>query len=212
MTKDMVSLSCPTSLNPLLLQLQHHPQDLLLWQNVAEGPRTSHFARLGRIDLAREEMTFFPKVGEEFGFHGRSYLYSYAKGRTTIFKSTILYHSRIKLVIRLPRLVMVANIRNAVRQVTPDRYVHYSHSNRSHPDLLQLYLNSKLLDLSPTGLAFKSSITNVVKFAKGERIWMRSPFGDNGAFDGVVKHVTPVRGERTEEYLRIGVSFLGRAD
>lgn len=209
MTKNhMVPLDSPTSLNPLFLQLQQITQDILLWQNIAEGQRTSQVARVGPIDLQKGEMTFYPRSGNDFKFHGRSYLYSYAKRRTTIFKSTILYQTPLKLIIRLPPRVMVANIREAERLALSDRNIHYSHDDRSSPDLRQLFLNSKLLDLSPGGLAFKSSVNSVVRFVRGQRVWMKSPFGDEGTVEGEIRHITRVQGERHEDFLRVGVRFV----
>lgn len=202
----MILLDDPSKLANVFLHLTSRPNKVLIWQNIqGKGKRVCQGARIGAINLSQDEMALYPKNGE-FLFHHHSYLYFFGYNRTTIFKAPILYHSRLKLVLRLPKQLMLANSRNEAREdhSVSNKYVYYTHNSYTN----QPYHSSKLLDLSPKGLSFRSSLHNVVRFKKGDRLWIRSPFTESELLEGEVSNVTKVSESISHQnFWRIGVRF-----
>ncbi|WP_408097777.1 hypothetical protein ACJVC5_02360 [Peredibacter sp. HCB2-198] len=202
----MILLEDPLQLTSVFQHLTSRPNKVLIWQNIqGKGKRVCQSARIGAINLSQEEMALYPKNGE-FLFHHHSYLYFFGFNRTTIFKAPILYHSRLKLVLRLPKQLMLANSRNEVREdlSLSHKFVFYTHNSFTD----QPYISSKLLDLSPKGLAFRSSLHNVVRFKKGDRLWIRSPFTGRELLEGEVSNVTKVSESISHQnFWRIGVKL-----
>ena len=202
----MILLNDPIKLANVFLHLTSKPNRILIWQNIHEkGKRVCQGARIGSINISQEEMALYPRQGEFF-FHHHSYLYFFGHNRTTIFKAPILYHSRLKLVLRLPKQLMLSNSRDGVREdyTLSNKHVFYTHHSYTN----QPYISSKLLDLSPKGLAFRSSFHNVVRFKKGDRLWIRSPFTESELLEGEVSNVSKVSESISHQnFWRVGVKL-----
>lgn len=210
--EKMIKLVQPTALQNVFMQLTEGNNKIILWQASDAGDnKNSMHVKLGQINSALDEMTFYPQKGEFF-FNPHMCIYFFGYRRTTIFKASIRYHSRVKLVIKLPTEVMLTNSRKEERD---DYYlsktvIHYTHNPKINSSLERMYHHSRLIDLSPTGLSFKSSKGNVVRFRKGEHIWIRSPLKEHHYLvEGEIRYVTPVLDLTTRErYLRVGVNYI----
>lgn len=202
--EKMILLNEPEKLTSVFMHLTSKPNKILLWQNVqTKGRRICQNARIGLINISQEEMSLYPSHGEFF-FQHHSYLYFFGFNRTTIFKAPVLYHSRLKLVLRLPKQLMIANSRGEGREdfSHSNKLLYYTHNSFTD----QPYMSSKLLDLSPKGLAFRSSLHNVVRFKKGDRLWIRSPKKESELLEGEVCNVTKVSETMSQQnYWRVGV-------
>lgn len=202
----MILLDDPTRVMNVFLHLNSRPNKILLWQNVqGKGRRICQNARIGLINSANQEMSLYP-TGRDFSFLHHSYLYFFGFNRTTIFKASILYHSQFKIVIRLPKQLMLANSRTKSREDVSlqDRFIFYTHHSYSD----QPYLSSKLLDISDEGLSFRSSVHNIVRFKKGDRLWMRSPFHETRLLEGEVCNISKFSETHSQQnFLRVGVRY-----
>ncbi|MCM2351553.1 MAG: hypothetical protein NDI69_16135 [Bacteriovoracaceae bacterium] len=202
----LIRLDDPAQLSNVFLHIHQKPNKILLWQNIEEkGQRIRQNARINKVLLSQEEMILYPSEGE-FNFSHHRYLYFFGFNRTTIFKSPILYHSRIKMVLRLPKEVLLDNSRLEKRKefIQSERSIELiHHAYREHPFVLM-----KLLDLSSRGFSFRSSFHNVLRFKKKDRIWVRSLFDDQMLLEGEVRNVTKVQEEAyPTPYWRIGVKL-----
>lgn len=207
MLKDqLIRLDDPAQLSNVFLHIYQKPNRILLWQNIEEkGQRICQNARINKVLLSQDEMILYPAKGE-FNFSPHRYLYFFGFNRTTIFKSPILYHSRLKMVLRLPKEVLLANSRGEKRMefLQSERSIELiHHAYQEHPFALM-----KLLDLSSGGFSFKSSFHNVLRFKKKDRIWVRSLSDDQMLLEGEVRNVTKVHEEAyPNPYWRIGVKL-----
>lgn len=204
MIQNMTRLNEPDELVNVLSHLNSRPNKILLWQNVnGKERRITQNARISKILFPQDEMILNPTRGE-FQFHFGSYIYFFGLNRTTIFKATVLYHSRLKLVIRLPKQIMLANSRTEIREdlSMKDRMIELIH----HAHTSSPFFISKLLDRSQNGFSFRSSLNNIVSFKKKDRIWVRSLRFDGQLDEGEVSHVTKqIDGITALSYWRVGV-------
>jgi hypothetical protein len=212
MFKDkMIKLVQQTELQTIFMQLTEGNNKIVLWQsNEKGGSKNSIHVKLGPVNSCMEEMTFYPFRGE-FDFYPHSPIYFLGYRRTTIFKASFNYYSKNKIIINLPTEVMLNNSRKEEREIfhLNKTTIHYTHNPNFNSGLERMYQHSRLLDMSSTGLSFKSPLINVLRFKRGERIWIRSPLKSNNYLvQGEIRHVTPVSDLTTrEKYLRVGVAY-----
>lgn len=205
----MIKVEGTEPLQKVFAHLSGGSGKILLWQGIHEsGQRLCQYARIAQLSVPGDEMTLYPLKGT-FGFRHHSFIYFFGLKRTTIFKASILYHSPLKLVIRLPKLLMMANSRIQERREfsTGEKLLHYTHCGQDSGNVSPLYNHSYLIDASANGLSFRSSVNNVVRFKKGDRLWMKSPFIQDGLLEGEVKYTSHVKNLGQEDYLRVGVKF-----
>ncbi|MGE3609309.1 MAG: hypothetical protein AB7I27_06955 [Bacteriovoracaceae bacterium] len=181
----------------------------LLWQHSKDtSKKIVIHSKISNLNISNNEMTLHPEKGE-FKFNNRSYLYFYSLHRSILFKATILYHSHFKIVIRLPEMIMLPNSRVQERKVfSNDQVIRYVHNSEKNSTYHQLYLNSKLLDLSENGLSFKSSISNIVKFNIGDKLLVKMPEQQSILREAEIRYITKVTSLRPlENFLRVGVKL-----
>lgn len=211
--ENMIRLDHSSNLGNVFTQLNDEKNKLLLWQP-AQGHQgmISSYVRIAQLSLHQDEMTFYPMKGS-FEFNPHRYIYFLGFKRTTIFKAPILYHSSLKMVIKLPKEIMMRNGRTSERQgLGPEgSMLEYCHNPLNGTNVSNLFLHSKVIDSSSEGISFRSSLTNIVKFKKGDFIWFKSAQKDELILkEGEIRHVTHVMDHMThEKYVRVGVKILG---
>ncbi len=206
--KSLIEIREVQELESILSHLKNRDSKFLLWQTLNGEKRFVQEGRLATISSQVEELVFFPKQGD-FSFLPGSHVYLYTAHRSSIFKASILHLAGSKLVLNFPKKVMLQNTRLDPRNMyfTPGTLVQFRLNPKGQND--GLLLNSRLLDLSKGGLAFKSSLTNLINFRPGDRVLMNSPFGQKEMIEGEIRHITSIpQNQHHESHLRIGVKFL----
>lgn len=206
---EMVRVKSQYEINNLFISLTKKTRKLTLWQNVDNIHRLCSGAMVQKVDLDKEELIFLP-TKSLFQFQASLPLYFLDRSRILIFKNHIFYNSEYKLVVKLPKSALLKNKRVCVRQDVKNEelYVQYSYGMGKDTALEQLSLKSKLLDYNEQGLAFKSSLSNIVQFIVGGSIRVKSINDPKKFEDGFISYITTVMDPKTmQRYYRVGVKF-----
>ena len=196
---------------PLLGHLTKSNSQITLWQRpIDDVKRISQKAILVKINEHHNELEFLSKRGE-FRFSSKLPLYLVSANRMIILKSFIIYNSLQKLVIKIPSLLMLKNSRQNPRQnyAGKEVYIEYSHGTEKDFSHDYKFHKAKLLDLGSQGLSFKSSKNNIIRFNKGDKIFIRSD--EEGLMSEITGHVLYVDKDlskaKADNYYRIGITF-----
>jgi hypothetical protein len=206
---DMISINSFGSISNLFIHMTATPCRVTLWQNIDNIHRVRAFARLAKIDVEAEEIEFTPRKGV-FDFKSAIPLYFWGKRSNTIFKTNIRYNSDLKIVIKLPKDIMIQDSRSEPRlnYTSEELYVQYMYGGQRDSNLDYMKLKSRLLDLSDNGLSFKSSLNNIVRFREGDKLRIESTSQDKKFMDSHISYITTVLDPKTmQRYYRVGVKF-----
>lgn len=210
MTQDeMVRVKSNYQINNLFSSLPRKRGKLTLWQNIDNVHRICSGAIVQKVDLNKEEIEFLPAKGL-FKFQSTFPLYFLDRSRILIFKNHIFYNSEYKIVVKLPKTAMLKNKRALIRKdvKSENLFVQYSYGMGRNSNLQELSLKSKLLDFNEQGLAFKSSLSNIVEFVVGGDIKIKSFSDQSKELDGYINYITTVTDSKTmQPYYRVGVKY-----
>lgn len=201
MLKDeMVKIDHTEKIEVYLKNLVRRKNNILLWQNVDNIRRVRSRVRLKRVDLKNGEIIFVPQQGI-FSFDSKLPVYFYAKLRTGLFKNMIFFNSVHRIVVKLPDMLLLKNMRQIPRDIVQDEMADILMKANNFNRMPRF--RAILIDRSPNGFAFKSSYGNVVKFKVGDQL----EFKFSGMADFLNAMVVGVIEMSTSEgkYFRISV-------
>lgn len=207
---NMISLTTKYEVKNLFLEAFQRTKSVILWQQVDNiVHRRSCISKIKRVDLNKDELILIPIKGT-YDFNSQLPLYFYSKRKTLIFKNSIYFNEPFKLIVKFPQKIMITNLRASSRSVIDSKdglYVKYHFGHTA--DEQAINMKSQLLDYSDNGLAFKSSLSNIIKFVKGDAIKIQSTNCKSKYLNGKINYVTMVLDPKDNQYFyRVGVKYI----
>ncbi len=206
--KEIIGLS---EIQYLISHLSKANSQITLWQKLDDyHKRVSHKAILVKFHELQSELEFIPKRGD-FKFSSKYPLYLVSAHRLILLKAQIAYNSNSKLIIKIPNYLLIKESRTEVREEfrNKDVYIEYTHTPEKDLFLEHQFHRAKLLDLSSSGLAFRSSKNNIVRFQKGDKLFIRTENEQGGKFVQAHVHYIDRQWEKLgiSEFYRIGLRY-----
>lgn len=203
---NMVSLN-EDDLVKVITSFQGQKNTVLLWQKDELGlKRHIQEARISMVFKDKREIvvnsdTIFTAVRENS-------LYIFDGQRQIVFKAEIKELLPLQMTLRFPESLIIPNSRHEERInfLNQKIFMHFSlHKDVKPTDLEEIH-KVQVIDVSPNGISFKSSIEKNFGLRNGDRIWIKL-YQDEELTEGIVKHLTLMKGGTHEQFLQIGVKF-----
>lgn len=198
---NMVSLT-EDDIVKVITSFQGQKNQVLLWQRDEQGlKRHVQQARIALVNKEKGEIiinsdTYFTATKD-------NPLYVFDNARQVVFKADIREMGPNQIILQFPQSLILPNTRLEERMnfLAQRIYVQFTHSL----DLEELH-KVQIIDVSPNGISFKTSIGKNFGLQKEDRIWIKL-YQDEELAEATVKHLTTMKNGSHDQYIQVGVKF-----
>lgn len=204
---NMVSLT-EDDIVKVITSFQGQKHKVLLWQKDEQGmKRHIQEARISLVNKEKGEIIFHSEA--PFTAMKDTPLYVFDSSRQVVFKAVISDLKPTQMVSQFPLSLMLPNSRLEERMnfFGQKIYLHFSHRQDVKPTDIEDLYKVQVVDVSPNGISFKTTIEKTFGLQKGDRIFIKLYQDDEQLTEGIVKHLTTAKAGSNDQYLQIGVQF-----
>ena len=209
--EGFIKIEDPKEIEYCFFHLSKNKNRLIIWQHIDnDAHRESVKCKILKFDREKMEVQLAPIKGI-FDLNSMIKIYLYIPSPYLICKNFIYHNSPYKMTIKLPKAVLIKNKRDNPREnlLEKKQFFHFKYNFDKNTTLGERTHKSQLIDMSENGLAFKSSINNIIKFHKGNLIKVEHPNERNKFLMAEIVHITKTIDIWTNQsFFKVGVQYL----